>query len=116
MATHIHLVVRTPQPTLSRGIRLLATTPGFLARTRPSASSFAIAPSPAAPARASSIVAPDGRSPGPASVELHGDVLDLRVVLHRVRGHVLAVARLLVAAVRHLARQRHEVVVHPDGP
>src|SRR5262245_44910862 len=30
------------------------------------------------------------------------DVLDLRVVLERVHGHVLAVPGLLVAAVRHL--------------
>src|SRR3954468_18523086 len=47
------------------------------------------------------------------SVELRDHVLDLGVLLHRVRGHVLAVAGLLVAAVRHLAGDRDEVVVDP---
>ena len=38
--------------------------------------------------------------------QLRHHVLDLRVLLHRVDGHVLAVARLLVAAVGHLGRDR----------
>src|SRR3954470_22566702 len=42
------------------------------------------------------------------------DVLDLRVVLERVHGQVLAVAGLLVAAVGHLAGQR-DVVVDPHA-
>src|SRR3954454_8272936 len=42
------------------------------------------------------------------------DVLDLRVVLEGVHGEVLAVAPLLVAAVRHLAHQR-DVVVDPHA-
>src|SRR6266550_7719156 len=49
------------------------------------------------------------------SVQLRHHVLDLRVVLERVRGQVLAVARLLVAAVRHL-RDERDVVVDPDRP
>src|SRR5947208_14970705 len=50
-----------------------------------------------------------------ASVDLRHDVLDLRVVLERVHREVLAVAGLLVAAVRHLRDQR-DVVVDPHGP
>src|SRR4051812_24395433 len=42
------------------------------------------------------------------SADLCHDVLDLRVVLERVRRQVLAVAGLLVAAVRHLARERNQ--------
>src|SRR5262249_46489514 len=53
-------------------------------------------------------------SPPCSSVDLGHDVLDLRVVLERVRAQVLAVARLLVTAVRHLRDQR-DVVVDPDG-
>ena len=49
------------------------------------------------------------------SVDLRHHVLDLRVVLERVGGQVLAVARLLVAAVRHL-RDERDVVVDPDRP
>src|SRR6266550_5183109 len=50
-----------------------------------------------------------------SSVQLRHHVLDLRVVLERVRGQVLAVARLLVPAVRHL-RDERDVVVDPDRP
>ena len=60
----------------------------------------------------------DGRRAGRvarALVELRDHVLDLGVLLHRVRRHVLAVAGALVAAVRHLGRDRDEVVVDPDG-
>src|ERR671937_1332671 len=49
------------------------------------------------------------------SIDLRHHVLDLRVVLERVRAQVLAVAGLLVAAVRHLRDQR-DVVVDPDRP
>src|SRR3954451_4292316 len=42
------------------------------------------------------------------------DVLDLRVVLERVHGQVLAVPGLLVAAVGHLAGER-DVVVDPHA-
>jgi hypothetical protein len=42
-------------------------------------------------------------------------MLDLRVVLEAVGREVLAVTRLLVAAVRHLADER-DVVVGPAGP
>src|SRR5262245_18680184 len=49
-----------------------------------------------------------------ASGELHADVLDARVLLHRVQRHVLAVAGLLEAAVRHLGREREQVLVDPD--
>ncbi len=48
--------------------------------------------------------------------ELHADVLDAGVLLHRVRRHVLAVAGLLEAAMRHLGRQREQVLVDPDAP
>src|SRR3954452_21807247 len=48
-------------------------------------------------------------------VDLRHHVLDVRVVVERVRAQVLAVARLLVAAVRHLADGR-DVVVDPDRP
>jgi len=51
-----------------------------------------------------------------ASVDLERGVLDLRVLLHRVDRHVLAVAGLLVAAVRHLRGDRQQVVVHPHRP
>src|SRR5262245_2996195 len=47
------------------------------------------------------------------SVELRHHVLDLRVILERVRREVLPVARLLVAAVGHLGDER-DVVVDPD--
>src|SRR5918996_3471146 len=57
----------------------------------------------------------------PASVTAEGPlvnlghhVLDLRVVLEAVERQVLAVARLLAAAVRHL-RDERDVVVDPDG-
>ena len=49
------------------------------------------------------------------SVQLRHHVLDLRVVLERVHRQILAVARLLVAAVRHLGDER-DVVVDPDRP
>src|SRR6266545_3420981 len=49
------------------------------------------------------------------SVDLCHHMLDLRVVLERVNGQVLAVAGLLEAAVRHLGDKRN-VVVDPDGP
>src|SRR5207244_548886 len=49
------------------------------------------------------------------SVELRHHVLHLGVVLERVQREVLAVARLLVAAVRHLGDERN-VVVDPDRP
>src|SRR3954451_14482786 len=42
------------------------------------------------------------------SADLCHDVLDLRVVLERIRRQILAVAGLLVAAVRHLARERNQ--------
>src|SRR3954453_11493534 len=42
-------------------------------------------------------------------------MLDLRVVLERIDREILSVARLLVAAVRHLGDERN-VVVDPDGP
>src|SRR6185295_13359872 len=48
------------------------------------------------------------------SVDLRHHMLDLRVVLERVDREILAVARLLVAAVRHLGDER-DVVVYPDG-
>src|SRR3954449_12360350 len=48
-----------------------------------------------------------------SSADLGHDVLDDRVVLDRVRAHVLAVARLPEAAVRHLRCDR-EVVIDPD--
>ena len=38
------------------------------------------------------------------------------VLLDGVHGHVLAVAGLLVTAVRHLGRDREQVVVDPDSP
>src|SRR5918999_1236255 len=47
-------------------------------------------------------------------VNLRHHVLDLRVVLEAVEGEVLAVPRLLEAAVRHL-RDERDVVVDPDG-
>ena len=47
-------------------------------------------------------------------VQRRHDVLDLRVVLEAVHRQVLAVARLLVAAVRHLAGQQ-PVVVDPHA-
>src|SRR5919106_5828778 len=57
----------------------------------------------------------------PASVTAEGPlvnlghhVLELRVVLEAVEGQVLAVARLLEAAVRHL-RDERDVVVDPHG-
>src|SRR5262245_7018355 len=43
--------------------------------------------------------------------ELHDNVLDAGVLLHRVDRHVLAVAGLLEAAVRHLGGEREEVLV-----
>src|SRR5919202_3347903 len=46
--------------------------------------------------------------------EAHHDVLHLAVVLERVDRQVLAVAGLLVAAVRHLGRER-DVVVDPHA-
>src|ERR1051325_10318845 len=49
------------------------------------------------------------------SVEFCHHVLDLGVVLEGVRAQVLAVAGLLVAAVRHLRDQR-DVIVDPDRP
>src|SRR6266536_2261086 len=48
-------------------------------------------------------------------VQLRHHVLDLRVVLERVGGEIRAVARLLVAPVRHL-RDERDVVVDPDRP
>src|SRR5437868_14638564 len=48
-----------------------------------------------------------------ALVHFGHHVLDVRVVLERIRAQVLAVARLLVAAMRHLADERN-VVVDPD--
>ena len=48
--------------------------------------------------------------------ELHCDVLDAGVLLHRVDRHVLPVARLLEAAVRHLGGEREQVLVDPHGP
>src|SRR5688500_17365555 len=42
------------------------------------------------------------------SGQLHADVLDPRVLLHRVDRHVLPVARLLEPAVRHLRGEREE--------
>ena len=48
------------------------------------------------------------------SAQIHHHVLDLRVVLQRVGREVLAVAGLLVAAVRHLRGER-DVVVDPDA-
>src|SRR5947209_14842672 len=48
------------------------------------------------------------------SVKFYGHVLDVGVLLDGVHGHVLAVARLLVAAVRHLGGDRQQVVVDPD--
>src|ERR1044072_4608538 len=58
-------------------------------------------------------IVPHGGS-GAGLINLRHHVLDLRVVLERVRGEVLAVAGLLEATVRHLADQR-DVVVDPDG-
>src|SRR5215213_8599504 len=55
-----------------------------------------------------------GQTLGPVSVDLGHYVLDLGVVLQGIAGEILAVAGLLVAAVRHLADQR-DVVVDPDG-
>src|SRR6476659_3030806 len=55
------------------------------------------------------------RSRGSASSDLEHDVLHDRVVIDRVLALVLAVARFLEAAVRHLRHER-EVVVDPDGP
>src|SRR5450759_3491493 len=52
-------------------------------------------------------------TPGRRSVEGRHDVLDLRVLLEGVDRHVLAVAALLVAAVRHLVDER-DVRVDPD--
>src|SRR6202142_525835 len=49
-----------------------------------------------------------------ASVDLERGVLDLRVLLHGVDRHVLAVAGLLVAAVRHLGGSGQQVAVPPD--
>src|SRR5262245_23996812 len=48
-----------------------------------------------------------------ALAELGNDVLDAGVRLHAVDGHVLAVAGLLEAAVRHLGREREQVLVDP---
>src|SRR3954452_6392933 len=50
----------------------------------------------------------------PPSVKRRHHMLDLRVLLERVHGHVLAVAALLVAAVRHLVHER-DVGVDPYG-
>src|SRR5450759_612880 len=50
-------------------------------------------------------------TPGRRSVEGRHDVLDLRVLLEGVDRHVLAVAALLVAAVRHLVDERDVRVV-----
>src|SRR5205085_811686 len=52
---------------------------------------------------------PPPRPRSRASIDLRHHVLDLRVVLERVAGQVLAVARLLEAAVRHLAHERNVV-------
>src|SRR5205814_7856938 len=69
-----------------------------------------------APAVALSRRSVDGNGfPRAASVELRHHVLDLLVVLERIGAQVLAVAGLLVAAVRHLADER-DVVIDPDGP
>src|SRR6266487_6277492 len=54
-----------------------------------------------------------GRTRAVASAETDHHVLDLGVVLERVYRQVLAVAGLLVAAVRHLRGER-DVVVDPD--
>src|SRR5262245_60563524 len=54
-------------------------------------------------------------APFEGSVELRHHVLDLGVVLQGVGREVLAVAGLLVAAVRHL-RDERDVVVDPDRP
>src|SRR5665213_1041196 len=64
---------------------------------------------------------PPDLGPGPDQdpaqlVNLERRVLDLGVFLHRGDRHVLAVAGLLVAAVRHRARDREQMVVDPDGP
>src|SRR5713226_8670940 len=58
---------------------------------------------------------PEGRRGRGFVVDLRHHVLDVRVVLEAVRAQVLAVARLLEAAVRHLAHQR-DVVVDPHRP
>src|SRR5215475_7150763 len=61
------------------------------------------------------IAARDARRSSALSVDLRHHVLDLEVVLERVRAEVLAVAGLLEAAVRHL-RDERDVVVDPDRP
>src|SRR3954462_3257706 len=49
------------------------------------------------------------------SVDLDRDVLELGVLLHGVDRHVLAVAGLLVAAVRQLRGEWQEMVVDPHA-
>src|SRR5262245_2604753 len=103
-------LIGTPNRSEERERSLSSSERGWLLRNAsPSSSSRA--------ASRSRSIATSGRPAASTviSVDLRHHVLDLRVVLEGVHRQILAVARLLVAAVRHLGDER-DVVVDPDRP